>query len=229
MLNSIFQFNDFNRERFVAKIAADLPPGTKVLDAGAGSCRYKIYFSECEYKAQDFAKYTGADHKYGELDYVSDITAIPVPDSSFDFVLCTEVLEHVPDPISAIKEFSRVLRSGGKLVITAPLGSFVHMPPYHYYGGFSTHWYEYFFPKLGLKLEHVIQNGGFFSAYGQESQRFLTYLTPGSAVARLFFFPVKLVLAIWFRLLMPFICAFLDQRIRTEGYTVGYFVVAKKS
>jgi len=54
------------------------------------------------------------------LDIVSDITSISVDDESFDCILCTEVLEHVPDAVAAIREFSRILKPGGILIITAP-------------------------------------------------------------------------------------------------------------
>ena len=47
------------------------------------------------------------------IDFVSDLLNIPVPDKSYDVILCTEVIEHVPDPISAINEISRILKSGG--------------------------------------------------------------------------------------------------------------------
>ena len=64
------------------------------------------------------------------MDYVCDITDIPVSDDSFDVIICTEVLEHVPEPIKVIKEFSRILRKNGKMFITAPLGCGIHQEPY---------------------------------------------------------------------------------------------------
>ena len=74
---------------------------------------------------------------YGKIDYVSDIEKIPVKDNSFDIIICTEVLEHVPNPIGALKEMARILKKGGKLLITTPLGSHIHQDPYHFYGGFT--------------------------------------------------------------------------------------------
>ncbi len=44
------------------------------------------------------------------IDLVSDITAIPAPDSTFDAILCSEVLEHVPEPTHALDEFARLLK-----------------------------------------------------------------------------------------------------------------------
>jgi SAM-dependent methyltransferase len=178
--------------------------------------------------AQDFAKYEGKEHRYGELDYVCDIVQIPAPDASFDCILCTEVLEHVPHPGRAIGEFARLLRPGGRLILTAPLGSGIHMAPYQFYGGFTRHWYELFLAEHGFDLLTCEPNGGFFKLYGQESQRFLFMLTPRSRAARLLWAPLRLVATPWFRVLLPLMCHFLDRLDREKHFTAGYFVVAAK-
>lgn len=226
--DSVFHFNDYNRDKFIANVARSIPPGAKVLDAGAGTCKYKPLFAHCEYKAQDFAKYEGKEHKYGELDYIRDIAAIPAPDATFDYVICTEVFEHIPRPDLAIEEFARILKTGGELIITAPLGSGIHMPPYHYYGGFTPNWYEYFLPKNGFEMESCIANSGFFKLYGQESQRFLSMITPSKRISRYAFIPVKVILALWFKVAIPLICHYLDRFDTKQEFTVGYFIKARK-
>jgi SAM-dependent methyltransferase len=105
------------------------------------------------------------------IDVVSDIAAIPAPDESFDAVLCSEVLEHVPDPTRALDEFARLLRPGGKLIITAPFASFVHMAPYHYCTGFSRYWYEHHLPARGFAIEELTANGDWFGVAEQEITR----------------------------------------------------------
>jgi SAM-dependent methyltransferase len=227
-MDQIFRYNEYNRNQFVASIARAQVAGSKVLDAGAGPCQYKPLFSHCDYKAQDFAKYPGKEHVYGELDYVSDIVSIPVEDNSFDLVICTEVLEHVPRPDLALKEFARILNPGGKLAITAPLGSAIHMPPYHYYGGFSPYWYEYFCELNGMSVESCVANGGFFKLYGQESRRFVYMVRPKDGVRRLLFLPVELLLRGFFSILIPIVCHVLDSLDKEQLFTAGYFVVIQK-
>lgn len=59
-------------------------------------------------------------------------------DASFDAILCSEVLEHVPEPTHALDELAHLLKLGGVMKLTAPFGSNVHMALYHYCSGFST-------------------------------------------------------------------------------------------
>ena len=80
---------------------------------------------------------------YSNLDIVSDITSIPVSDNTFDVIMCIEVFEHLPNPIDALVELNRVLKPGGKLILTAPFASLTHYSPYHYATGFNKYFYEY--------------------------------------------------------------------------------------
>jgi SAM-dependent methyltransferase len=54
-----------------------------------------------------------------------DIEAMPFEDASFETVVCTEVLEHIPHPDHALKEILRVLRPGGVLIGSVPCHSFI--------------------------------------------------------------------------------------------------------
>ena len=67
------------------------------------------------------------DHAFGEMVHThtmpvwnEDVTRLSFADASTDIILCFDVLEHVPDYRSALKEFHRVLDKGGQLVISVP-------------------------------------------------------------------------------------------------------------
>jgi len=228
-LRRIFRPFTHDRHTFVREFSQQLRDGSDVLDVGAGSCKYRPLFARCNYKAQDFAQYPHADHRYGALDYISDITAIPTPEASFDAIVCTEVLEHVPRPDLALQEFARVLRGGGQLLLTAPMRSGIHMAPFHFYGGFTRYWYEHFLPLHGFQIRQISENGKFFRYYGGLSQQFLRRATPRSAIGKALFFPFKLLLSLWFRLLLPVIGYVLDEYVFDHREdTQGYFVLAER-
>ena len=231
LLQKIFSFNQFNRDQWVAEKTGEIPAGAKVLDAGAGRGQYRNFFSHCDYKTHDFGKEHGTIGHYIKLDYECDIADIPVPDESFEVIRCTEVLEHVPEPIKVIKEFSRILRGGGMLLLSAPLGCGIHQEPYIFYGGYTRYWYEYFLPKYGFENLKIAPNGGFFKHYGQETARFLTYLFPTASMSpmrRILTLPFKAVFAVYFRVIMPVMCHYLDRLDKDHYFTIGYHVEATK-
>jgi SAM-dependent methyltransferase len=85
--------------------------------------------------------------------------------------MCTEVLEHIPDPLGAIKEFSRLVKPGGYLLITAPFASITHFAPYHFASGLSRFFYEKNLAENGFKITDLQLNGNFFEFVAQENRR----------------------------------------------------------
>lgn len=51
---------------------------------------------------------------------IADITKLPFADSSFDCVICSEVMEHIPDHEKALKELDRILKPQGTLAVSVP-------------------------------------------------------------------------------------------------------------
>lgn len=130
--------------------------------------------------SQDFDQYDGTGDGNGlqtgswdqtRLDIISDITAIPEPDASFDAIMCTEVFEHLPEPIGAIQEFSRLLKPDGILIITAPFCSLTHFAPYHFYSGFNRYFYEKHLKENGFEILEITENGNYFEYIAQEIRR----------------------------------------------------------
>ena len=234
--NAILNFNQIDRDAWVKHQVALVKPGSQVLDVGAGGCPYRRWFSHCIYRSQDFARLDPGQLRersgYGDIDYICDATAIPVPDRSFDVVLCTEVLEHVPDPVKVVMEIGRVLKAGGKLLLTAPLGSGLHQEPYHFYGGYTPHWYHRFLKEAGFKEIQIEGNGGFFKHYGQESIRFAKLLAPWNKAVpwlwRVVLLPPWILFLPWFAFILPLVCHLVDSLDKERGFTVGYHVSATK-
>lgn len=172
--------NKLKRNEWVLKNISNISDGKILLDAGCGTQLYKPYCKHLIYKTQDFGEYDGegngvgmqsANWDYGHLDYISDVWNIPEKDNTFDVILCTEVLEHIPYPIETIKEFSRLLKPGGVLLLTAPFSSLPHMTPYYFYSGFSKYFYEEILSKYGIEIERIDHNGNSFEYVAQELLR----------------------------------------------------------
>jgi ubiquinone/menaquinone biosynthesis C-methylase UbiE len=181
MSNTIGTKNESTRNEWLAQALRKIPEGLTILDAGAGESQFKKYCPHLKYIAQDFGKYDGGGvtdvalqtgtWDNSKLDIVSDITQIPLPDNSVDAIMCTEVMEHLPNPVLAIKEFSRLVKLDGYLILTAPFASLVHFAPYHFASGFSRYFYEKYLPEYGFDIKDLQFNGNFFEYLGQETRR----------------------------------------------------------
>jgi len=105
-----------------------------VLDVGAGAQPYRPLLPPgARYRAIDVAV-AGEAFGYDLPDieyYEGDVW--PVQDASVDTVLATETLEHVPEPAVFLAEARRVLRPGGRIVLTVPFAARWHYIPHDYW------------------------------------------------------------------------------------------------
>ena len=115
----------------------DLRPGMRVLDLGCGEGRhaFEAYRRGARVVAVDLGesevrttkRWLGAIAEAGEAPAGAryevvrgDLLALPFPDASVDRVIASEVLEHIPDDVTAMAEIARVLRPGGTVAVTVP-------------------------------------------------------------------------------------------------------------
>ncbi|MEU4451376.1 class I SAM-dependent methyltransferase [Nocardioides sp. NPDC023903] len=150
----------------MARFAKGTKRGMRVLDAGAGRSPYRKLFKHAQYEAADFAQLSSA---YAPLDYVCDITDIPVDDGRFDRVICNQVLEHVPEPEKAIAELYRVLKPGGRIFLSAPLFFAEHQKPYDFfrYTQFSL---RKMFEETGFEIARMNWLEGYFGTVAYSYQ-----------------------------------------------------------
>lgn len=102
----------------------------RLLDVGCGSKPYARLFDVDAYVGLDID--SEATRRIGAADHFYDGNRFPLPDAAFDAVLCNQVLEHVFNPDFFLGEIGRVLKPGGKLLMTVPFLWDEHEQPYDY-------------------------------------------------------------------------------------------------
>ena len=102
--------------RSCAKRSRTSRTGRVVLDVGAGGAPYRELFSAFDYRTTDWS---GTSHApTTPVDYVAPAHDLPLETATVDAVVCTQVLEHIAEPVETLLEFRRVLRPGGRLIVT---------------------------------------------------------------------------------------------------------------
>ena len=102
------------------------------LDVGCGDRPYEYLFGQGKYIGIDVGV-SGRSTKLKKPELFYDGKNIPYSDNQFDLVLCTQVLEHVSDPFSLIKEMVRVCKQGGGVIISLPFVYQEHEQPFDYF------------------------------------------------------------------------------------------------
>ncbi|MCX7661416.1 MAG: class I SAM-dependent methyltransferase [Candidatus Omnitrophica bacterium] len=120
----------------------------RLLDAGAGEgiLSYRLKQMGFEVYTLDiddsFFKIAEVDFKKSDLNQV-----LPYKDEFFDYIICVEVIEHLQNTFSLIREFYRILKPKGKLVITTPnIQNLLSRVKFFLFGSFC-----YFNSKIDIK------------------------------------------------------------------------------
>jgi len=149
--------------RWLAEIAVSHARGV-LLDFGCGGQPYRQLF------LPHISTYVGAD-----VSQASGVTLdirlvpggpVPLPDRSVDTILSTQVLEHVFDFTSYLAECHRLLRRGGKLIITVPQQWRLHEVPFDYWR-FTRYGLSEVLSRGGFLVETMTPCGGVFALIGQ--------------------------------------------------------------
>lgn len=116
---------------FARRIVQLCPPGSVVVDAGAGEARWGKLFGDCEYIA--FDRGVGDDSwNYTELDIIADACAIPLRDKSAHAVVAMALLGHLPRAVDFLTEVRRVLSSGGYFFALSEFAKAEHQAPFDF-------------------------------------------------------------------------------------------------
>lgn len=133
-----------NRTRVMINFYRKYAEGNPVLDVGCGTglILRKLPTSSIGLDINPWAVEKAREHAPGSQLVIADAEAIPFRDSSVTTVICTETIEHLPEPGTAIREIHRLLKQEGKLIGSVPHDIFLwklrvlsstcpHSEPFH--------------------------------------------------------------------------------------------------
>lgn len=190
----------------------------QTLDLGAGDAPFRDYLPNTVTTYHTLELRPRSE----DVTYVGDIQQMPmVGDSSYDTAICLETLEHVPNPAQAVAEIYRVLRAGGKLVLSVPHLSRVHDAPFDYYR-FTAYGVRQLLESQGFEILMIEPKGGLFSFLGHQISTVIVSVAWTHPVLRR---------ATWFanKWLVTLPCYHLDRAWSgSETFALGYVAVARK-
>jgi len=196
-----------------------------VLDVGAGEGFYKRYLNkDVEYKGLEIEKTKSYFANINKDLIFYDGNKIPFSDSSFDNIICFEVLEHTFNYNNLVKEMHRVLKIDGTLYLSVPFAAKFHFIPWD------------FFRYTPTSLKMIIENNNFeilnFQRRGADFCVVFHYITVailGMIIAKKpikFIFGIILLPLAIFSAIFSNISEYFD--LGAPENTLGFFLVCKK-
>lgn len=223
LIVKFMRYHSFRIDQFVKFVSTQYDfVGKKILDVGAESSPYKKYFSSAAYFTQDIGQ-----NDTGTINYIGDLNLgiTSIQSESFDYILCTQVLEHTYDPKNVFTEFNRVLRKGGLVFLTTHMVFDEHMEPHDYFR-FTKYGLKSLGEKSDFSLEHIKPHGGIF----QVINYVLAFLPIKLFSVRysLFYYGYLVVFGPLL-LLLGIVCYYLDFLDKEKTLTINYECIYKKN
>lgn len=189
-----------------------------VLDAGAGrgAWRRTVLKTARAYESIDISK-----RSEQETTWIGDIQDMPqVPSDRYDTIICQQVLEHVARPGQVLMEFSRVLKPGGRLILSVPHLNRRHELPHDYYR-YTQEGLSFLVGEAGFEVGQIATYGGVLSFLHHQTSFFF----PGIFLG----IPLIASPALCLNAPLSWITSKLDRWIdRGELLPLGILLVAKK-
>lgn len=154
----------------------DLAPNLSgnLLDIGCGTKPYQSIFTVDNYVGLDID--SDNTRQLGIADKFYDGKKFPFPDNSFESALCNQVLEHVFNPDEFLCEIARIIKPGGKLLLSVPFVWDEHEQPYDY-ARYSSFGLRALLEKQGFKYLYHKKLGADPSCLFQLTNAYLYKIT----------------------------------------------------
>lgn len=194
-----------------------------VVDLGCGTSPYK------ENILKVAKEYIGVDwenslHDQSNVDIFADLTKpLPIEDEYADTVVSFQVMEHLSEPNIFLREAFRILKKGGKILITVPFQWHINEEPHDYYR-YTKNGLDHLFNEANFINIDIRANTGFWSTIVLKFNYHTARYVRGPKFIR--FFLITLLLPIW--IIGQIIAPILDKFDPNELETASYTVVAEK-
>jgi SAM-dependent methyltransferase len=210
--------------RSLQELAPLLNPGS-ILDVGCGLKPYENVLRQRE------ALYWGVDYPVtlanahgmvSRADVFADCLRLPFGSGTMDNVVCTQVLEHVREPGILVGEMARVLRPGGRLLLSAPMAWPLHEEPFDFYR-FTVYGFRHLFQTAGLEIVKELERAQGVYALGQ---LFLTLMVEGPKQRHGLLWKVMTNATC---MMVNKSCPLLDRIWPKPGLCLGWTILAQKA
>ncbi|RYD77387.1 MAG: SAM-dependent methyltransferase [Sphingobacteriales bacterium] len=204
------------------KYAIDKYAKGHILDLGCGNKPYEEFYKPVT------EKQIGCDaiqSDKNKVDVICLVTDLAFENNTFDSILCNQVLEHVYDHHTMMKEAFRVLKPGGNIILSVPFAWELHEEPYDFFR-FTKHALKELFEEAGFEIDYIKPNGGKWAAIYQLRTSMLFHSfkrkTWYNKLKKFLYLELQLIrirnlFAIW-----------LDKNFYDDILTLNYLVVARK-
>lgn len=143
---------------FYQRKCTAIDKGRSLLDLGGNKSAKRGSFNIHDHT--DNVTYLNYSPKYSP-DIIGDAHNLPFSESSYDFIICSELFEHLNNPQQVLSECYRILKPGGQLLITVPFMFPIHPDPYDF-GRYTDQFWESQLESLGFSNTTIEWQGGFW-------------------------------------------------------------------
>jgi SAM-dependent methyltransferase len=204
-----------------------IKPNDLILDFGCGNKPFEIYIRKLIH-SNDKNSYIGCDivqSSEKKVDIICDATNIPLQSESYNIIICIQVIEHIFDHRKMLEEAYRLLKPGGKLILSGPFIWEMHEIPYDFYR-FTFFGFQTLIKRSGFEIKENVASGGKWATIGQLIiQCFIKYKKRANLID-------KILYSIWNHTLILFCNTFfyyLDNRYKnTDKFSLNYIFVGEK-
>lgn len=206
----------YAREEAIWQRAAETYAKGQLVDIGCGEKPLVPFFSRY------VDRYIGVDHSETEhdlqhADLIGTAYAVPLPDSSADTIVLSQVLEHLERPADALAECHRLLTPGGHLLLTTPFFWHLHEEPRDFYR-YSPYGLRYLLTEAGFDVLEIAPYGGAWLTISVE----IAYALKAWRGGRL---DRAVVALTW---LVQRVGSWADRRNMQTDFSVAHFAAARK-